>query len=72
MAVYCLDLATRDRIRELIKVMLCMSFGPNYRGTDEMLALCWEIVDKSPTKSYKDGMAPWREAMSALGRNLWL
>ncbi|TXT04817.1 hypothetical protein VHUM_04085 [Vanrija humicola] len=72
MAVYCIDLAARERIRELIKVMLCMSFGPNYRGTDEMLALCWEIVDKSPTKSYKDGIAPWREAMNALGRNLWL
>ncbi|KAL1404959.1 hypothetical protein Q8F55_008571 [Vanrija albida] len=72
MAVYCIDLGARQRIRDLIKVMLCMSFGPNYRGTDEMLALCWEIVDKSPTRRYKDGIAPWREAMNALGRNLWL
>lgn len=60
----------RERIASLMTLTLAISFGPNYRGTKEILALCWEVLDTQG--KYENGIAPWREAMNALGRNLWI
>ncbi|WOO86002.1 uncharacterized protein LOC62_07G009490 [Vanrija pseudolonga] len=68
-AVYTRDVAERDRLRALNKMCLTMSFGPNYPSTDDILDLCWEVLDRD---GYPHGIAPWREAMNALGRNLFM
>ncbi|KAL1404958.1 hypothetical protein Q8F55_008570 [Vanrija albida] len=63
-------LTVRERLASLMALTLAISFGPNYRGTKEILALCWEVLDTQG--AYENGIAPWREAMNALGRNLWI
>lgn len=71
LAIYCIDLERRERIQQLIHQVLALSFGSGYRGPDDILRLCWEALDRNGT--YDDnGIAPWRDAMSALGRNLFI
>lgn len=70
MAIYTRDKEVRGRIHELIRLTLAMGFGRNYRGSDDVLGLCWGVLDSKGR--YDNGIAPWREAMAAVGRNLWL
>lgn len=69
LAVYTRDPVERSRVRSLIRLALDMSFGPQYRGALDVLDVCWEVLDARG--GYENGVAPWREAMAALGRNLW-
>ncbi|WOO85993.1 uncharacterized protein LOC62_07G009481 [Vanrija pseudolonga] len=69
LAVYTRDPSERVRVRSLIRLALDMSFGPQYRGALDVLDVCWEVLDARGC--YENGVAPWREAMAALGRNLW-
>ncbi|KAL1404948.1 hypothetical protein Q8F55_008560 [Vanrija albida] len=69
LAVYTADAAARVRIRALIRLALDSSFGPQYTGALDVLDVCWDVLDARG--AYEHGVAPWREAMAALGRNLW-
>ncbi|GMK58680.1 hypothetical protein CspeluHIS016_0601220 [Cutaneotrichosporon spelunceum] len=69
-AIYCPVAERRERIRQLIHQILALSFGSGYRGPDDILRLCWEALDRNG--AYENGIAPWREAMAALGRNLFI
>ncbi|TXT04815.1 hypothetical protein VHUM_04083 [Vanrija humicola] len=69
-AIYTRDEAQRAELVRLLRLALAMSFGNNYRSSEEILTLCWEVLDNSD-EGYENGIAPWREAMSAIGRNLW-
>ncbi|BEI83680.1 hypothetical protein CcaverHIS002_0402840 [Cutaneotrichosporon cavernicola] len=69
-AIYCPLVERRERIQQLIHQILALSFGSGYRGPDDILRLCWEALDRNG--SYENGIAPWREAMAALGRNLFI
>ncbi|KLT42911.1 hypothetical protein CC85DRAFT_312001 [Cutaneotrichosporon oleaginosum] len=69
-AIYCRDNERRERIQILIRQILALSFGSGYRGPDDILRLCWEALDRNG--SYENGIAPWREALGALGRNLFI
>jgi hypothetical protein len=69
-AIYCRDGERRERIQDLIKQILALSFGSGYRGPDDILRLCWEALDRNG--AYENGIAPWREGMGALGRNLFI
>jgi hypothetical protein len=46
------------------------SFGAGYKGADEILTWCWEELDREG--HYKNGIAPWREALSAAGRSMYV
>lgn len=69
-AIYCRDVERRERLQSLIHQILALSFGSGYRGPDDILRLCWEALDRNG--GYENGIAPWREALSALGRNLFI
>lgn len=68
--MYTRDPDMRSRIQHLLKLVLALSFGSNYRGTDEILDICWDTLDRNG--HYENGIAPWRDAMNALGRNLFV
>lgn len=68
--MYTRDPDMRSRIQHLLKFVLSLSFGSNYRGTDEILDICWDALDRNG--QYENGIAPWRDAMGALGRNLFV
>lgn len=70
LAIYTRELAARERMASLLRLALGMGFGPNYRGTLDVLEVCWDVLDTNG--KYEHGIAPWREAMHALGRNLWV
>jgi hypothetical protein len=70
LAVYTRDPDTRNRLQDLIHHALTLSFGTGYVGTDEVLSLCWEILDTNG--SYHHGIAPWREALAASERTIFL
>ncbi|WOO85996.1 uncharacterized protein LOC62_07G009484 [Vanrija pseudolonga] len=69
LGIYCDDKADRETIAHLMHLSLGTSYGANYRGSDEVLVLCWDVLDAG---GYPHGIAPWRESMAALGRNIWL
>jgi hypothetical protein len=69
LGIYCADKADRETIAHLMHLSLGTSYGANYRGSDEVLVLCWDLLDAG---GYPHGIAPWRESMAALGRNIWL
>ncbi|KAL1404952.1 hypothetical protein Q8F55_008564 [Vanrija albida] len=69
LGIYCADKADRATIAHLMHLSLGTSYGANYRGSDEVLVLCWDVLDST---GYAHGIAPWRESMAALGRNIWL
>lgn len=70
LAIYTRDSSMRNRLQELIHHALTVSFGVGYVGTDEVLALCWEILDTNG--AYQNGIAPWREALAASERTIFL
>ncbi len=60
----------RDRITTVLHQALELSFGLGYRGTDEVLDLCWEVLDSKGAYPY--GIAPWRDALAAFERSLFV
>mgnify|MGYP006876498992 CR=1 FL=1 len=70
MAIYTLDPEMRQRLQEVLHQSLIMSFGSGYRGTDEILGLCWEVLEAKGT--YPHGIAPWRDALTAFERTLFV
>ncbi|KAL1404974.1 hypothetical protein Q8F55_008587 [Vanrija albida] len=68
--VYTRDKAARTALQHTSRLALAMSYGASFRGSDDIMALCWEVLDTCG--AYEDGMAPWREAMHTFGRNMWL
>ncbi|WOO86029.1 uncharacterized protein LOC62_07G009518 [Vanrija pseudolonga] len=68
--VYTRDKDARADLQHTSRLALSMSYGASYRGSDDIMALCWEVLDTCG--AYEDGMAPWREAMHTFGRNMWL
>lgn len=70
LAIYTREPLERERLHHLICLALSLSFGNNYRGSKEILQLSWEVLDCNG--AYENGIAPWREAMSAFGRNMWV
>lgn len=69
-AVYTRDVQHRQRLQRMLELALAMSFGSNYKGTSEILTLCWEVLDNNG--GFENGIAPWREAMTAFGRSLFV
>ncbi|WVW80693.1 hypothetical protein I302_102679 [Kwoniella bestiolae CBS 10118] len=67
-AVYTSNKEDRNRLRVLLDDVLSMSFGRSYNGTSEIMEMCWEIYDTQGC--YTNGIAPWREAMTAFGRTV--
>ncbi|WVQ63454.1 uncharacterized protein L199_001607 [Kwoniella botswanensis] len=67
-AVYTSKKDDRDRTRALLDDVNSMSFGKSYNGTSEIMEMCWEIYDAQGF--YTNGIAPWREAMTAFGRTV--
>ncbi|KAL1404954.1 hypothetical protein Q8F55_008566 [Vanrija albida] len=70
LAIYTPGPEDRERLARLLALALGMGFGPNYRGTRDVLDVCWDVLDARGR--YEHGIAPWREAMHALGRNVWV
>ena len=68
--IYCKDKFERATLHSVLRAAQLSSFGVGYRGADEILNWCWEELDREGF--YKDGIAPWREALSAAGRSMYV
>lgn len=68
--VYCDDKDERTTLQAVLRAAQRSSFGAGYRGADEILQWCWEELDRNGC--YRDGIAPWRDALSASGRSMYV
>lgn len=70
LAVYSPNIEDRIDLLTTLKRAQDWSFGPGYKSSEGMVQACWDVYDN--LGNYEHGIAPWREAMTATGRSLYL
>lgn len=69
-AVYTIDPAMRTAIQSALRNAQAWSFGTGYQGADDIMDMCWKVCDARG--GYPNGIAPWREALAACGRSMYV
>lgn len=70
-AVYTRSSASRARLTSCLATAQECSFGSGYVATTQwIMDSCWTVVDTAG--GYRNGIAPWREAMAVAGRSMYL
>jgi hypothetical protein len=69
-AIYTKDEKQRKEIMLVMEMAQLCSMGAGYNGAKGVIETCWEDLDEQGY--YTNGIAPWREAMAASGRSMYI